>query len=364
MKKITINSTKKDWVKGVSGVLLIIFTFLINGFLSFATIGFDFSKMYTSEYWANFCLLFASEILVLFGVYILQKIKDLKHEKITSLQSEIDSKREVVYAVDKVEDAEDWLREIYNYKQKLIVFDTKIKSMDNRNVVIEPVLSLLDKFNGRFTKLFNWIVKAINWYKKIQYKKRQKRYIRKNDKRIFLRKQIAFTKLDFEKLKLIMSKDPDKKMKIEEIEKQIECDDYALKTSKIKYEEVYWGTLLSGSDETKSKADSPYFHENKEMSKSVMKYLAGGLISTAFLSALIPPLFNAFGMDTIIYLAIRFTMLMFFVIRGIYLSNKLILGTFYKSLEKRKGIYSQMLKDLGVSDIVIEDVAEEEKKAV
>lgn len=354
MNKIVIKN-KKELIKGISGSLFIIFTFIINGFLSFAVLGFDFSKILTSEYWADFTFLFASEILVLFGVYILQKIKDLKNKKITDLQDHINGKREIIYAVDKVEEAEDWLREVYNYKQKLIIFDAKIKSMDNRNIVKEPKLILKEIQKGKFKKLFNWILKIINWFKKINYNIKFRKYEKKNLKRIFLRQQMSFIKLDFERLKLIVSKDQDKKTKIEEIEKKINEDEYAFKTARIKYEEVYWGTLLSESDESKVKADSPYFHERKEMSKSIVKYLAGGLIVSAFLSSLVPPLFKTLGIETIIFLVIRFLVLMFFVIRGINLSNKLILGTFYKSLEKRKGIYSQMLKDLGVSDVIIEE---------
>ena len=128
----------KEIMQILSGILLIVLVFILNGFLSFVTVGFDFSQLATTAYWANFFILFASEMAVMFGVYIIQKLKDLKNKKITDLQDEVQKKRDIVYGVDKVAQAEDWLREIYNYKEKLLIFERKIKSEYEKLKLEEP----------------------------------------------------------------------------------------------------------------------------------------------------------------------------------------------------------------------------------
>ena len=84
-----------------------------------------------------------------------------------------------------------------------------------------------------------------------------------------------------------------------------------------------------------------------------------GLIVSALLSALIVPSFTAIGWQTIISMITSLITLILFMARGIGLSKKIILGRYYKSLEQRKSIYNKMLKDLGISKVVIEGEDEE-----
>ena len=86
--------SKKDIFRGISALLIIILVLIFNGFMSFITVGFDFSKLSTAEYWANFALLLASEMAVMFGMYLIQKSRDLKNEKITDVQKSIENKRQ------------------------------------------------------------------------------------------------------------------------------------------------------------------------------------------------------------------------------------------------------------------------------
>ena len=332
--KIKKIATNKNFFQIISGVLLICLVFILNGFLSFITVGFDFSKLSTSEYWANFAIMNVSEMAVMFGMYLIQKIKDLQNKKITDLQNEINTLREVVYTMDKVTSAEDWLREVYNYKEKLIIYENKIKYLYEHLQPKEP--SKEEKGYNR---------KLLKYELGVEQKK-------------YLLEQLDFIKKDKERLKLIVEKASNGE--IDKLEKELDCEQYGFKTAKIHYKDVYWGHLLSDMEESDKKGNSAFFNEKGELSKNFIKFLGMGLVSSAFISALVFPSFTAIGWEFLLNLIINLITLSFFMIRGIGLSKKIILGKYYKSLEKRKSIYNKMLKDLGLSNVRVRKDNEQE----
>lgn len=324
---------KKDLLQMASGITLIILTFIANGFLSFITVGFDFAKIQTTQYWASFSVMFVSEMCVMFGMFIMQRIKDLTHKKITTLQKKIDKQRLTVYGVDKITEAENWLREIYNYREKLILYENKVRKLHSRIILNEPHKN--DK----------------NYNKKIE------QYNKRKDKRDFYVSQLEYIKKDKERINLLLlkNKDDDQLARINCLNIELEAEDYAFRNAKIHYKDVYWGNLLSDIEETRNNNGSPFFSERKELTKNLLKYLGYGMITSSFLAALIFPSFNNVGWQIFINIIVNLITLIFFMARGITLSNRIILGTYYNALEKRNSIYNQMLKDLNISRIVIED---------
>ena len=326
MKKIQIRPNK-NFFQTISGIAIIILVFIVNGFLSFITVGFDFSQLATSKYWADFALMTASELVVMFGMYLIQKSKDLENTKITTLQKEISEKREIVYGVDKVTQAEDWLREIYNYKEKLLIYENKIKQMYERLNIHEPEKS--DK----------------------HYEKKLRQYDKKMAKKEFLQQQLEFIKLDKKRIQLMTNKASQEE--IDKLNKELDTEDYMFRTIKIRYREVYWGNLLADIEENERKDATVFFNEKTELSKSFIKCFGICMVVSAFLSALIYPAFTQVGLEFWLNLMISAITLIWFLLRGIALSKKIILGKYYKSLEKRKTIYNKMLKDLGISKVIL-----------
>lgn len=324
----------KNVVQVLSGVFIIVLTFILNGFLSFITVGFDWSKVLTSAYWANFGITTASEILVMYGMYIIQKTKDAKNIKITDLQVEIDNKRNVVYTLDKVTPAEDWLREIYNYRERLLIYERRVKRVYDRIVVVEP--SEDEK----------------------HYKRKREKFNRQIAKKELLQAQMEYIKLDKKRLKLMADEAPEEQ--IRELEKAIDTDEYLFKTAKIRHREVYWGNLLSDMDGQSGKDSTPFFSEKTEISKSFIRVIGVGCVVSAFISALVFPTVNQVGWSFWLKLIITSITLIFFLVRGILLSKSIILGKYYRSLEKRKSIYVAMLKDLKISKIRIVEKGSEE----
>lgn len=327
----------KGFVQIMSGAILIVLTFILNGFLSFITVGFDWSKIGTSEYWANFGITTASELVVMYGMYLIQKTKDARNKKLTDLQDEIDSKRNVVYTMDKVTPAEDWLREIYNYRERLLIYERRINKIYDRIVAIKP-----------------------NEGEK-HYDRKLRKYDKQIAKKEFLKTQIEFIKLDKKRLKMITDEQSEEEIK--KIEKQLEDDSYLFRTAKIKYREVYWGNLLSDIEGQSRKDNTPFFSEKTEISKSFAVVIGYGCVISAFMSALVFPSINQMGWSFWLNLIITCITLLFFLVRGILLSKSIILGKYYRSLEKRKSIYVAMLKDLKISKIrIVEKESEDDKE--
>lgn len=332
MEQKVVVGQKRDWMQFISGVSLIVLTFIANGFLSFIVVGFDFTNLWTTQFWANFTTLFLSEMCVLFGMFILRRIKDLQNKKITDLQDHIDKQREVVYGVDKITEAEKWLREIYNYRERLFLYENKIKALHSHIVLNEPPLNCKN------------------------YEKKKKKYDKLKALRDGYIKQFEFIKKDKKRLSLLIKeqRSAEEDAELEQLKLELDTDEYAFRTAKIHYKEVYWGNLLSDIDESKAKASTPFFNEKKELSRSVARYLAMGVITTSFITALIFPTFKALSGEVIMNIILNAIILIFYMARGVVVSNQIILGTYYKALEKRKSIYNQMLKDLGISKIIIE----------
>ena len=335
-KPITVKQ-KKDLMQVFSGITLIVLTFIANGFLSFIVVGFDFSRVWTSEFWASFGTLFASEMCVLFGMFIIQRLKDLESNKITDLQKHIDTKRNTVYGVDKITPAEDWLRNIYNYRERLNLFEDRVRKLHSKIVLNEP------KEDSKF------------------YEFKLKRYEHKKELRDFYVKQFEYIKKDRKKIEILakQTKTPEDIATYGQLVEELKTNEYAFNKARIHYREVYWGNLLSDVSESGSKAGTPFFSEKKELAKNIVKYLAMGIITTSFVTALMFPAFKEPSWTNALSIAFNLITLTFFMARGVVVSNQIILGSYYKALEKRKSIYNQMLKDLGISKIIIEeDVAE------
>lgn len=347
------NIGTKNLLKTFSGIMLIFLVFVLNGFLSFIVVGFEWQRILTSGYWANFGLLSASEILVMYGMFLIQRTKDLQNPKVTDLQKEINKKRNVVYGADRVADAEDWLREIYNYKQRLLIYEKKIKSMYDKIRAVEPKQPVEPKESDANYK------KKLRKYKANQkrYESRLKKYNKALDKKKYLQKQLEFIKIDKERMKLLINHASN--VEIEKFNKQLENEDYLFNTAKIRYTDVYWGSLLSDIDVQGNKNATPHFNERSEVSKSLSRTIGIGCVVSAFTSALVAVGIGDTGWGFWINLVLNCAILITFLVRGIILSKNIILGKYFKALETRKAIYVAMLKDLGLSKIIIEGEEDE-----
>lgn len=317
----------KNALQTLSGAFLIILTFILNGFLSFVVVGFEWQRILTGEYWANFGLMTASELLVMYGMYLIQRNKDLETDIITGLQKELDKQRQIVYTLDKVTEAEDWLREIYNYKQKLLIFERKIKGVYDTLKIVKP-----DEDDKNYIRKFA-------------------KYNKQLAKKELLQQQLDFVKKDKKRLKMIVANENNPE--IEKIEKELDTDDYLFKTARIKYRDVYWGNLLSGVETQSQKDTTPFFNEKLEVSKSATRTIGVGCIISAFVSALTAVGITDMGWGFWMNMILNAVILIFFLARGVILSKWIILGKYYKSLEKRKSIYVAMLKDLGISKVIV-----------
>ena len=91
-KKKTVLS--KDFWKTFISIILILMVFIMNGFLSFMQFGgFNLSQLKTVEYWINYALLIASEIIIMVSIYSIKKSKNLQNSEILELSKFINDNR-------------------------------------------------------------------------------------------------------------------------------------------------------------------------------------------------------------------------------------------------------------------------------
>lgn len=322
-----IKASQKEVSQILSGATFIILTFIANGILSFVSMGFDWALLKTTEYWARYFTLFLSEMSVMFGMYLIQRVKDLNKKVITDLQTDIDNNRNKVYKLSKVAEAERWLNEIYNYREKLTLFEDKLKELHSKATMTKPKEGSL--FYNKKIKKFN------------KLEKKQEYYLA----------QLKLVDKDKERIKFLLEGNKEKAL---ELQNELYSNlDYAFYTAKIKYREVMWGDLQSGMGRRDNHQGDIFFSEEKAYYKNVMKSLGYGIITSSFFSAIIFPSYNELSSAVIINIFVTMATLCFFMIKGVAMSQKNILGGFCSALEKRKMIYSQMAKDIKISNIVI-----------
>lgn len=338
----------KRLLKTFIAVVLIITTFLINGFLSFMTIGFDFSAIFGKDWWINMAILYGSEILIVVAIYILNKQKSLSDPRIVTIQKLLRNRRQSIEFVDKVRDTEDWLKDCYNRLEKISLYEAKLKKIYKNITAIEP-----KKITKKDIKL---------------YDKRLAKYTSNKEKQDYILEQLAFCKEDRERIRLLVNskRTAEEQERFEYLNGRLLDDKnligYNLEKAKISYIEVYWGTLSSDTIEEEGlRNNSPYFFEKKELSKRMSTILMWGLLFTTMISSITHSLFNGFNEYNIMMCFIRLISLLGFMITGLNLSDQLILGNYYHALQIRKKIYSQIMLDLNIIEVSDKEVEESEK---
>ena len=354
--KEKVKTKKKDILKRLISTAMLVIVLLLNGFLSFITLGgFDFSKLKTSIFWITFGILLLSEIMALIVTYINKKIKNLQDNEIVDLSTEINKSRNRIYKLNKPKVASYWLRVFYNPREKINLFEDEINTIQESLNIDEPFE--IDKNDKNYRK----------------YLKEKKRFEKNIAKYDWCSKQLDLIKRFREKLELVRkvvaekSKLEENKIDnalIEDLENQIKkIDDelieqkFAFKPFKIKhYETIYWDTLTAGNGETVgNKRQSAYFHESKLIFTKIQSFILSSLFTTAFLGCMLPPNFNTFSLETIIVLVIKLVLFGMACLHGLILADSNILVHYKNSLSQRKTIYNELNFDLGVSNIEIEE---------
>lgn len=345
-KEIKIN---KNTTTKIFSILFISLILIFNGFISIWLIGFDFSRVLTSEFWVEYSTLVASEVATIYILYILQKIKDLESDKIINLQDFVSDSRDKIYTLNEVDNVTNWLQH-YNYGEKLKLFINAIDNKLNKiNIEEKPEEECYDNISEFRKKIL-----------KARYKRQVKKYNKELEKYEFLKCQLDYANLDNERIKLLKTNKNIERVK--ELNKILNDKKYKFKMTKIKYEMVYWNKLGNNFIDKKKNFNSPYFHEKRILTKILGFMIFCGCIMTIFLSALIPLSSTGLTDDTALKIIYRLIMILWSAIVGIFLSKRIILGDYLFSLNNKKDIYNQMLYDLGIDDYEIIETEKKEQK--
>lgn len=359
-KKKTVLS--KDFWKTFISIILILMVFIMNGFLSFMQFGgFNLSQLKTVEYWINYALLIASEIIIMVSIYSIKKSKNLQNSEILELSKFINDNRKKIYKINRVKESANWLRNYYNWREKLNLFEDKITSIQTNCNIDEPLA--VEKEDKHLYK---------------QYLKKLKQYNKNKEKYDWCIEQLALIKLYRNKLeyaKLIcvenaklkeddinIEKIKEYETRIDEIDKELQLKKFAYSNFKFKYENVYWDTLIAEEKDLSEKnRPNAYFHENKLLFKKLKSFIASSLIISALLVSMLPPLFNNIGWQTLLNELLKIIVFCLAALKGIITADNNILFHYKSTLDVRKRIYNELNYDLGFTKIIIEENSEEKQ---
>ena len=345
----------KDLLRKFIVSLIIFMVVILNGFLSFMTLGgLDFSLFLTSTFWLNYTLLILSEIIILLCVYIFRKNRNLKEKEIQDLSNEIYEYRKKIYKLNLPKSVAEWLRNFYNPREKINLFEDKLLSIQEKLNFDEPfkvdskdkkaykLYLKKKKLYEKNLKTYNWVIEQLNLIK-------------------LYRKKLEFLKsLIIENSKF--DKNTDEKLifeyqqEISKIEKELNEKNFAYRNFKTKYENVYWDTLTSNEYELNStQKPSAQFHEKRIVANKLWSKVLLGLTFTFIFSAMLPPIITGFTWDTVVNLLLKFILFLLSAFSGIILGDTSILYYYKSALTVRKTIFNEVNYDLGISKIEIEE---------
>ena len=345
----------KDLLKKMIAGLIIAIVMVLNGFLSFMTLGgMDFSLFLTSAFWLSYFLLVSSEIVILLCFYVFRKSKNLNNKEIVELSDEIQGYRTKIFKLNMPKSVAEWLRNFYNPREKVNLFEDKLIAIQEKLTFDEPfevdkedkkAYKKYLKEKQRYEKnlkTYNWTVEQLNLVK------------------IYKQKLELIKSIVVEKAKLEKNIDEEflKKCEIEILKLEAELNEkgFAYKNFKIKYENVYWDTLTSNEYETTSvKRPRAQFHEKRIVGNKLWSKVLFGLMLTMLVNAMLPPLFNGMNWDTIVNLCLKIILFLLSSFSGIILADTAILFYYKSALDVRKTIFNELNYDFGINKIEIEE---------
>ena len=341
----------RETIKVVFNIIIVTFTLIANGFLSFLGLDFDWSTIATAEYWISYFFNLLSGLIVYFSLKSIRNIQNYNSENIINKKQEITNSRKTINDKNKIREAKFWLREYYNYQTKLN------KYLDYINRKIEYLD--LDK---PFESDKNYTKKIIRYNNNLKLEK-------------YYMQQKAFIEKDNERLQLIIKKNKTEadNLKINELLEELKSSDYNFKNKKIKIEIVTLDVLLSETIEEEGVRKSTVrFNEAKENAKEMPSLILVGAITTAIINSIIPFIKKGFNLLAIFSFLLTIIYLVVFAIRGVISSDKLIKGKYYKTICNRCDILNEMLNDLDCLDIedeyeyieIEEDLENEQNKVI
>lgn len=344
----------KDLARKSISIVLVVITLVINGFLSFMPYsGMDFTRLGTSAYWLNYGLLTSSELVVMFAMYILRKNKNLATEEIVNLTKDINFYRDRIYRLNKVKISAEWLRNFYNPREKLNLFEDKIRNIQTGLMIDEPL-----EVDPEDKKRYKAYKKELARYKrdivKYEWCEKQLKLIKRDREKFELIRQIVAEKGKIDETKVDEKKIEQLEKQVEQIDKELFEQNFALQRFKLKFEKVYWDTLVAEGQYNSKHRPSAYFHEKKLIAKRMQMFLTTSLFVSTILLSMLPPIFEPFTWQTVLSLLLKLVMFAWSGLQGILLADNNILFDYKSVLGVRKTIYNELNYDLSIEKIVIE----------
>jgi DNA-binding Xre family transcriptional regulator len=250
-----------------------------------------------------------------------------------------------IITCEKLDETEYYLTEIYNYSERLNIFESILKHRLSKLRATDPK-TLKDKANKVQIFLYNL---------------KKQRYDKQNNIRIELLKQLSFVNKDKKRLTLLIAKKQDTDT-YKLLVTSLNSEAYIFPNSKIRYKPVSWSALGNNTSYSNNS-------RNVVASNGKSAFLTGvlatgmilGIVTTILLNTIKPGNPNI-SVEQLVSLAAMALYFSTFVYKGIKNADKYTFGIFSNILTNRKILLDKIIQYLGISDVEI--IEEEVTKVI
>jgi len=327
----------KDIMQTLTGIGLIILSFILSGFFAFVSVGFDPSRLATGSFWLSYFITLGTMYLGFFGVYVIREGRNKRQPKIVINNQARRDFRNSIISNRKLESCENWLK-IYNYAKRVEIHkDNLTEAYRKLGSVAKPNESL--DHNSR------------------KYKKQLKKHNAYIEKKKYIKEQLEFANIHSDIVKKLKNNDING---ANELKKKLTEED-SFKRAKISWREIYFNDLFNGSMRTDS--NSIFYNKSKAVWDNIKFTLLLSFCSTMITTSMLLS-GNEVSVFTIITIISNIAMLICYAVMAIRVADNVVFETIYPADENKLLVCNLFKEDderNGAKWVDIEELEEKEE---
>ncbi len=336
-KKIIVT---KDFLTIIIGIGIIVIDALLAGIIQLFTVGFNPSYILDADFWIAYLIKLFISYIALFGAYIIKRTINKTNKRFVVQRAKIRDIKESIVDNKKIGECEDWLKNVYNYKKKIDLYKSLLKSKYEKLSLQEPEMPI--KENYKSLKKYNFALK--------KYKRIKSKFDKEEKTRIFIEEQLSVCETHYKIINCYKEKDNN----IKELQESIKDID-KMKRFKLKIKPVTYSKLFNVELNNKRGNDDSIEYNEGSIFKKILLSIFIGVIFCAVLTSIIIGKGN-FSWDVILIIFLNLLLIAWYVFNGIKYADTFVLEIMFTADFNRLCICEEFLE---YSNLVIKD---EEKK--
>ena len=342
----------KEFFNFLLGVILIVSCALVSGVLQLIEIGFDFTLIKTSAFWSGYLLKLVIGYLCLFGCYLLKKNNNKKSAKFVTQRQDIIDYRTAIIKSGKVAELKNWLKNVYNYRKKVELYQEFLLQKNERIEAEKPEDINKELFRSE-NKVINFFLGIKLWFANKIYYIKLKKYNKALEKQEYIAKQLEVCNIHFQIIDAYKKNDNET---IKSLSASIKDNDY-LNSFKAKFKKVTYSRIFNFDILNDRADDSIEYNEKKFLIKNILPFMILSAMGVCLLASIVPA-FRNFGLDNLILICLNLFVIGWNAFSGNMLANRFCWSSLYNADSNRINILSEFKEDV---NLLIDERREKEQ---